>query len=86
MDGFTIAFARSARRELEELDAALVKRIFPLIESLAEDLRPRGCRKLRGEENLWRIRVGTYRVVYSINDTERSLDIITVRHRSKAYE
>ena len=86
MDDYTIAFARSARRELEELDAALVKRIFQRIESLAEDPRPRGCRKLRGEEDLWRIRVGAYRVVCSINDTERSLDIITVRHRSKAYE
>ncbi|MEK6570335.1 MAG: type II toxin-antitoxin system RelE/ParE family toxin [Bacteroidota bacterium] len=86
MDDYTIAFARSGRRELEELDAALVKRILQRIESLAEDPRPRGCRKLRGEENLWRIRVGTYRVVYSINDTKKSLDIIIVRHRSKAYE
>jgi mRNA interferase RelE/StbE len=83
---YTITFARSARRELEALDARLVQRIVSAIDALAKDPRPRGCRKLRGESNLWRIRIGEYRVVYAVYDERRLVDIIAVRHRSKAYE
>jgi mRNA interferase RelE/StbE len=83
---YTITFARSARRELEALDARLVQRIVPAIDVLARDPRPRGCRKLRGESNLWRIRIGQYRLVYAVYDERQLVDIIAVRHRSKAYE
>ena len=85
MDEYTITFARSARKELATLDAPVVKRVLPTIEALAQEPRPSGCRKLRGEENLWRIRVGDYRVVYAIYDEERIVDISAVRHRSDAY-
>jgi mRNA interferase RelE/StbE len=83
---YTITFARSARRELEELEAPLIQRILPRVEALAKEPRPRGCRKLRGESNLWRIRIGEYRVVYAVYDERQLVDIIAVRHRSKAYE
>ncbi len=86
MADYTITFARSARRELEALEATIVSRIFPKIEALAKEPRPRGCRKLEGEKYLWRIRVGDYRVVYAVYDDERRVDIVAVRHRSKAYE
>jgi len=83
---YSITFARSARKELEALDSAIVNRIFPKIEALAKEPRPTGCRKLHGERFLWRIRVGDYRVVYAIYDDDRVVDIVAVRHRSKAYE
>ncbi len=86
MADYTLTFARSARKELEALDADSVNRIFPKIEALAKDSRPRNCHKLRGEKNLWRIRVGDYRVIYAIYDRDLRVDIIAVRHRSKAYE
>ncbi len=86
MADYTITFARSARKELEAMNAALVHRIFPKIEALAKEPRPAGCRKLQGEEFLWRIRIGDYRVVYAVHDRERLVDIIAVRHRSKAYK
>jgi mRNA interferase RelE/StbE len=86
MADFTITFARSARKELEAMDAALVRRIFPKIEALAKEPRPAGGRKLQGEKSLWRIRIGDYRVVYAVHDRERLVDIIAVRHRSKAYK
>lgn len=85
MDDYIIIYARSARKELETLDVYLVNRIFPKIEALAKEPRPRGCRRLYGEENLWRIRIGDYRVVYAIYDKEKKVDIIAVRHRSRAY-
>ncbi len=86
MAEYAITFARSARKELEALDAAIVRRVFPRIEALAKEPRPKGCRKLRGEKNLWRIRVGDYRVVYYIYDEKQVVDVTAVRHRSKAYD
>jgi len=53
---------------------------------LAAEPRPDACRKLVTEENLWRVRVGDYRVIYSIDDAAGVVQIISVRHRSKAYE
>ena len=85
MTDYVITFARSARKELENLDTLIVNRIFPKIETLAKEVRPAGCRKLQGEKNLWRIRIGDYRVIYAVYESERRVDIIAVRHRSKAY-
>jgi mRNA interferase RelE/StbE len=85
MTDYVITFARSAHKELENLDTPIVNRIFPKIEALAKEARPAGCRKLQGEKNLWRIRIGDYRVIYAVYESERRVDIIAVRHRSKAY-
>ncbi len=85
MDDYSVTFARSARKELEALDASIVNRIFPRIENLSQNPRPRNCVKLQGRENLWRIRIGAYRVIYSIDDDKKLIDIITVRHRKDAY-
>jgi mRNA interferase RelE/StbE len=85
MTDYNITFSRSARKELENLDAYIVNRIFPKIEALAKEARPAGCRKLQGEKNLWRIRIGDYRVIYALYEGEQRVDIIAVRHRSKAY-
>jgi mRNA interferase RelE/StbE len=86
MANYAVVFARSARKELEALDGGLVNRIFPKIAALAKEPRPDGCRKLKGEKLLWRIRIGDYRVIYAVDDDKKKVDVITVRHRSKAYE
>lgn len=86
MGDYAVTFSRSARRELENLDAVIIRRIIPKIESLSLQPRPAGCRKLVGEESLWRIRVGDYRVIYSVDDKKEAVDVIGVRHRSKAYD
>ena len=86
MPDYTITFARSARKELEAMEAAIVNRIFPKLEALAREPRPVGCRKLQGAEFLWRIRIGDYRVIYAVHDSERLVDIVAIRHRSKAYK
>ncbi|MBW3599757.1 MAG: type II toxin-antitoxin system RelE/ParE family toxin [Planctomycetes bacterium] len=80
-----IVFARSARRELEDLPRPLGLRVLRRIESLAATPRPRGCRKLVGSANLWRIRIGDYRVIYGIDDAQRMVDIVAIRHRRDAY-
>ncbi len=86
MAEYAVQFTRSARKELESLEKNIINRILTKIEALAEEPRPHGCRKLHGERNLWRIRIGDYRVVYAIDDEGRVVDIRVVRHRGKAYE
>jgi mRNA interferase RelE/StbE len=71
---------------LEALPDDVVQRLAPRIDALAEDPRPRGAKKLHGEKNLWRIRIGDYRVVYSIDSTGRVVDITRVAHRREVYE
>jgi len=83
--GYSIAFLRSAREELEALDPAVVARIVARVEALGLNPRPRGCHKLRVGKNLWRIRVGVYRVVYRVDDENLTVEITAVRHRSEAY-
>ena len=85
MGDHIVTFTRSARKELETLDASMTNRVFSSIETLAREPRPRGCHKLHAEEDLWRIRVGEYRVIYAIHDKEQVVDIVAVRHRSRAY-
>jgi mRNA interferase RelE/StbE len=70
---YTIVFARSARKELEKL------------EDLAVNPRPHGCRKLRGPNQLWRIRIGDYRVVYELDDIRQTVDTAIVRHSGRVY-
>ena len=85
MAEYAVSFSRSARKELQKLPPQLVERIFPKIESLTAQPRPAGCKKLQGDQNLWRIRVGDYRVVYALDDPRALVDIVAVRHRSEAY-
>ena len=82
---YHIVFARSARKELEDLPRSLSSRVLRRIEALAVTPRPAGSRKLVGAQNLWRIRVGDYRVIYGIYDERRLVDVVAVRHRSDAY-
>jgi mRNA interferase RelE/StbE len=85
MAAYAVTFARSARKELERFKDPLAFRIFTHIEALTKRPRPEGCKKLSGSEDLWRIRVGEYRVIYSIDDARRIVDITAIRHRSDAY-
>jgi mRNA interferase RelE/StbE len=86
MQMYEVVLSRSARKELEMLEPRLVQRIFEKIEGLSSNPRPRGCEKLKGRENLWRVRVGDYRIVYSIFDKQNLVDIMIIRHRKDAYE
>jgi mRNA interferase RelE/StbE len=76
----------SARKELERLSDNLIARLLPKIEGLAANPRPSGCRKLRGYKDLWRIRVGVYRVVYIIDDDRKRVSVTRIAHRRDVYE
>ena len=56
------------------------------IDALTTNPRPPGVRKLRGAADLWRIRIGDYRVLYRIDDQLHVVDVTHVRHRREAYD
>ena len=85
MPEYSITFAKSARKELEQLPTATADRIFFKIESLALVPHPVGCQKLQGGNSLWRIRVGAYRVLYEIDDHHAVVDISAIGHRREVY-
>jgi mRNA interferase RelE/StbE len=85
MADYSVNFARSAHKELEQLPGDVAGRILDKIEALADIPRPSGVIKLHGQKNLWRMRVGDYRVVYSIDDQTKKIDISVIRHRREVY-
>ena len=86
MAKYAIDIKPSARRELDNLSDSLIARLVPKIEGLAANPRPSGCRKLRGYKDLWRIRVGDYRVVYIIDDDRKMVSVTRIAHRKDIYE
>jgi mRNA interferase RelE/StbE len=58
---YSIEIKPSAQREMDLLSDSLFARIDKRILRLADDPRPQGCRKLRGQKGIWRIRIGDYR-------------------------
>jgi mRNA interferase RelE/StbE len=85
MPPYEILFSRSARKELQSLPLDIAERILEKIELLAVNPRPPDCKKLKGYPNYWRIRISEYRVLYSIFEDRRIVDISVIRHRSEAY-
>ncbi len=85
MPDYRITLSRSARKELENIDTPILQRVFPKIEALAGNPHPNGCLKIQGQQNLWRIRIGDYRVIYAIDEAQQWVDIVAVRHRREAY-
>ncbi len=83
---YEVGFKPSALRELRKLDEATRKVIIVEIELLADNPRPDGCKKLKGEVDLYRIRVsGNYRVVYEIQDRMLIVTVVKVGHRRDVY-
>lgn len=86
MAKYTLEIKPSTRKELERLDDRLIVRIVAKIEGLSVDPRSSGCKKLRGYQDLWRIRVGDYRVVYIIDDPRKIVSITRIAHRRDVYQ
>ena len=85
MTNYAITIARSAEKELADLPVNVVLRAREAINALAVNPRPSGCKKLRNARNRWRVRIGNYRIVYSIYDKKLLVDVEAVRHRRFVY-
>lgn len=84
MAEYEILFKESVWKDLKKVSKSDLKRILSRVEKLGDDPRPTGCEKLTGEE-LYRVRQGNYRIVYSIQDNELTVWVIKVGHRKDVY-
>lgn len=84
MANYKIVIKPSAVKELKKLPKKDVQRITAKIQSLAYEPRPRGCEKLSARER-YRVRQGNYRIVYSVEDDELTVQIFRVGHRRDVY-
>lgn len=80
---YRIEVTRAAQRDLTALPKSVFKRVDVKIQSLAEDPHPRGTKKL--EDNLFRVRIGDYRIIYQVVSDTITIAIIRVRHRREVY-
>jgi mRNA interferase RelE/StbE len=84
---YRICIKKQALKELEELPAKESRKVSAAIDSLGQNPRPTGCKKLKGEsEYFWRIRVGNYRVLYKIDDKIMVVEIGKIGNRKNVYE
>lgn len=82
---YLIEFSKRAEKQFLALPQSIQKRLVPYINALAETPRPSKVKKLVGEENQYRIRVGDYRIVYQIQDQLLLVLILKIGHRSDIY-
>ena len=86
MASYRVLIKPSAAKEIEAVDQKRDRqRIVARILALADEPRPPGCEKLAGEDDRYRVRVGRFRVVYSIADAELLVIVVRVAHRKDVY-
>ena len=81
---YSVEILRRAQRELASTPPTTLLHVRDAIRALGDEPRPPGCRKLAGREG-WRIRVGDYRVIYEIDDDQRTVAILHIGHRRDVY-
>jgi mRNA interferase RelE/StbE len=84
MESYKVLIRKSAAGELEKIPKKALRRIVERVQALEAEPRPPGCEKLSAQER-YRIRQGDYRIVYSINDEDRTVEVVKVGHRSEIY-
>jgi mRNA interferase RelE/StbE len=84
MAAYKIFFKKSVWKDFESIPQRELKRIVEKINLLSENPRPPGSRKLTGQER-YRLRQGSYRILYSIQDEELTVWVVKVAHRKKVY-
>jgi mRNA interferase RelE/StbE len=82
---YEVRLKPSAERALRRLPAQIRSRIGNRLDGLAGNPRPSGCEKLGGVDDLYRIRVGNYRVVYQVSDEVLVVLVVTIGHRGDVY-
>jgi mRNA interferase RelE/StbE len=82
---YELYIERRAEKDLKKLEAPLFSEIVARIKELADNPHPPGSKKIAGSHNDWRIRIGSYRVLYEIDNKTKTIKIMRVKHRREAY-
>ncbi|MCY4222857.1 MAG: type II toxin-antitoxin system RelE/ParE family toxin [Thiotrichales bacterium] len=84
---YRVVISGAAEKDLRRIrDRTALRRLFSAIEALADDPRPSHAGKLRGMDNIWRIRVGDWRICYSIEIDRLIVLVLTIARRGDVYE
>jgi mRNA interferase RelE/StbE len=82
---YQIEFVKQAVKQFKALPTQEQERLQPRIDALATEPRPSGVVKLAGADDLYRIRVGDYRIIYSIQDEQLLILVVKIGHRRDVY-
>jgi mRNA interferase RelE/StbE len=85
MGRYAVFFTTSADKALRKFPETVQRRIVAAVLELQENPHPPDCVKLKGEDDFWRIRVGNFRVVYTVRDDELTVLVVRVAHRKDVY-
>ncbi|MCE5298716.1 MAG: type II toxin-antitoxin system RelE/ParE family toxin [Methanoregulaceae archaeon] len=85
MEAYSLVLKKSVEKDLRKIPKEIIPDIFEHIERLMREPVPHDSYKIAGSENLYRIRVGDYRVIYQVLHGSREVTVIYIRHRSVAY-
>jgi mRNA interferase RelE/StbE len=85
MEPYKVVFKPSVEKDLRSLPSSVIARVFKVIEALKDEPIPRRSIKLAGTEELYRVRVGNYRVIYGVDKGNRQVVVHHVRHRQDVY-
>jgi len=85
MGSFEILWKKSAERDLRKIDPRYIFQILNAVEGLSGNPFPTACRKLKGSDSSYRLRIGDYRVIYQVDFGSKNVIVYHVRHRREAY-
>ena len=82
---YTVIIKKTAQKQILKLPKPYFEKVKKAILSLETTPRPSGCIKLTGSDNIYRIRVGSYRIIYSIEDKLLIIEVFDVDYRKDVY-
>jgi mRNA interferase RelE/StbE len=83
---YKVSISLPAQKSVRKISVDYYHIILKLIFELSENPRPFGCVKLAGFKNIYRIRVGIYRIIYSIEDEILTVEVVKIDHRGSVYK
>ena len=82
---YTVTLERQPQRALDSLRGDLLERILEALHALADNPRPPGVKMLKGQREHWRVRVGDWRIVYTIQDRALIVLVLRIANRREVY-
>jgi len=85
MPRYAVRLHPSAQRAFAKFEVSVQRRLSAALDALAEDPRPPGSKRLVTDQDLWRVRVGAYRIVYAIEDDQLLILVVKLGPRHDVY-
>jgi mRNA interferase RelE/StbE len=80
-----VLIEKKAEKGLRKLPREVKETVYSLLNKIASAPFPSGSRKIVGTDNLWRIRIGDYRILYEVDETSEIIRIERIGHRKDVY-